>query len=55
MSDLPRKERRELLVKMKLWLTKEQTLALKQKAVELKMPMSRLLRELIAKGLGVHS
>lgn len=50
-QDLPRKERRELLVKLKLYLTKEQALEVKQKAIGLKMPVSRMLRELVAKGL----
>jgi len=50
-QDLPRREPREQHVRLKLYLTKEQALAAKQRADKLKMPLSRCLRELVAKGL----
>lgn len=50
-GDLPQLERRELFVKVKLYLSKEQALSVKQRAAELKVPMSRLLRELVERGL----
>jgi hypothetical protein len=50
-SDLPPKERKELLVRHKLYLTREQTLKAKKLAGEAKKKTSAYLREVIAEFL----
>ena len=51
MGDLPRKERKELLVRHKLYLTRAQTLVVKRLALQQKKKVSGLIRDVIAEFL----
>lgn len=50
-SDLPPKERKELLVRHKLYLTREQTLTVKRLSLQQKKKVSGLIRDVIAEFL----
>lgn len=50
-GDLPRKQRKELLVRHKLYLTREQTLVVKRLALGKKTRVSRFIRDVIAEFL----
>lgn len=48
-SALPPKEKRVLLVRVKLYLTKDQALRMKRRAMEKSVTLSSVLRELVEK------
>ncbi len=50
-GDLPLKERKELLVRHKLYLTRAQTMTAKRLALDKHQPMSSFFREVIAEFL----